>query len=102
MECPKCKTANSDAEQFCRRCHTTLRYRCPSCGATQRHGGTCDKCGIDFAKYAAMMIAHEQARAAREHEKVQEHVSVWKQVFLLPVTGGYSLIKFFFGRSRAS
>jgi hypothetical protein len=102
MECPKCKTANSDAEQFCRRCHTTLRYKCPSCGATQRHGGTCDKCGIDFAKYAAMMIAHEQARAAREHEKVQEHVSVWKQVFLLPVTGGYSLIKFFFGRSRAS
>ena len=102
MECPKCKTANSDAEQFCRRCHTTLRYKCPSCGAAQRHGGTCDKCGIDFAKYAAMMIAHEQARAAREHEKVQEHVSVWKQVFLLPVTGGYSLIKFFFGRSRAS
>lgn len=98
MECPKCKAANANTAQFCTRCHATLLYKCPSCRATQRHGGKCDKCGIDFAKYAAMMIAHEEARAAREHEKVREHASVWKQVFLLPITGGYSLIKFFLRR----
>lgn len=98
MECPKCKTANSDTAQFCKRCHATLLYKCPSCAATQRHGGACDKCGVDFAKYASMLVAQEQARATHEHEKVQDHVAAWKQAFLLPITGGYSLIKFFLRR----
>ncbi len=98
MECPKCKTANSDAAQFCKRCHATLLYKCPSCAATQRHGGTCDKCGVDFSKYAAMLVAREQTRAASKHDKVREHVSVWKQIILLPITGGYSLMKFLLRR----
>jgi hypothetical protein len=100
MECPKCKTANPDTTQFCKRCHATLLYKCPACGVSQRHGGTCDKCGVDFAKYAAMMIAHEEARAEREHEKVRERAAGWKQAFLLPVTGGFSLVKFFFGPKK--
>src|SRR5579864_1766341 len=101
MECPKCKAANPDTEQFCSRCHMTLLYKCPSCGGTQRQGGKCDKCGVDFAKYIHMVVAQEQIRAEREHEKVREHADVWKQVILLPVTGGLSLIKFFRNRSRA-
>lgn len=98
MECPKCKTVNPDTTQFCKRCHATLLYKCPSCGAAQRHGGTCDKCGVDFAKYAAMLVAQEQTRVTGERERVREHASIWKQAFLLPVTGGYSLIKFFMRR----
>jgi hypothetical protein len=95
MECPKCKTANADTAQFCTRCHATLLYKCPSCAATQRHGGKCDKCGIDFAKYATMMVAQEQIRASREHEKVRQNATTWRQIILLPVTGGYSLMKHF-------
>lgn len=45
-----------------------------------------------------MLVGQEQARAVHEHEKVRDHVSAWKQAFLLPITGGYSLIKFFLGR----
>ena len=100
MDCPKCKTANADTERFCRRCHATLLYKCPACGTTQRHGGACDNCGVNFAKYAGMLVAQEQIRADRKHEKVRESVSVWKQIILLPITGGYSLIRHLFKRSR--
>ncbi|HXT73070.1 MAG TPA: hypothetical protein VN785_04380 [Candidatus Angelobacter sp.] len=101
MECPKCKTPNGDAEQFCRRCHATLLFKCPSCAGTQRHGGTCDKCGVDFAKYGAMLVAQEQTRVSSEREKQVEKAAIWKQIILLPITGGYSLIRFFLSRSRA-
>ena len=99
MECPKCKAANSDAAQFCTRCHMTLLYKCPSCGATQRHGGKCDACGVDFAKFAAMLIAQEQTRVDREHEKAREKAAAWKQLILLPFTGGFSLVKHLLRRS---
>ena len=101
MECPKCKAPNGDAEQFCRRCHATLLFKCPSCAATQRHGGTCDKCGVDFAKYAFMLVAQEKTRATAEREKMVEKAGIWKQIILLPITGGYSLIRFFLHRDRA-
>lgn len=92
---------NGDTERFCRRCHATLLFKCPSCGATQRHGGTCDKCGVDFAKYAFMLVAQEQTRVSNEREKQVEKAAIWKQIILLPITGGYSLIRFFLNRSRA-
>lgn len=76
----------------------TLLYKCPACLATQRHGGTCDKCGVDFAKYAAMLIAQEETRAASQREKLRSNASMWKQIILLPVTGGYSLMKFLLRR----
>ena len=76
----------------------TLLYKCPSCMATQRHGGTCDKCGVDFAKYAAMLIAQEQNRVQHKRDKVRENASIWKQIILLPVTGGYSLVKYILRR----
>jgi len=98
MECPKCKTANSDTAQFCTRCHATLLYKCPSCAATQRHGGTCDKCGVDFAKYAGMLVVQEEVRAQHKHDERRQNASIWKQIILLPVTGGYSLMRFLLRR----
>jgi hypothetical protein len=97
MQCPKCQSANSDAAQFCTRCHATLRFLCPSCRHSQDHGGACDACGVDFGKYAAMLVAQEQIDADKEHARVRERVGLWKQVFLLPITGGFSLLKHFFG-----
>ena len=103
MDCPKCKTVNMDTEQFCRRCHMTLLYKCPSpsCGATQRHGGTCDHCGVDFAKYMHMVLSQEQIKADREHDKARERADGWKQIILLPFTGGLSLLKIIRNRTRA-
>jgi Double zinc ribbon len=97
MQCPKCKSGNSDAAQFCTRCHTTLRFICPACRHSQDHGATCDQCGVDFAKYAAMLIVKEQVEAENQHTRVRERAGLWKQVFLLPITGGFSLLKYFFG-----
>src|SRR5450755_2083253 len=51
FKCPKCGTDARDIARFCPRCHATLRFECPSCGNTQRAGGKCEKCGIDFVKY---------------------------------------------------
>lgn len=99
MQCPKCKTVNVDTEQYCRRCHMTLLYKCPSCGATQRTGGKCAMCGVDFAKYLQMVVAQEQIRANQSRERTQGRVSIWKQLILIPLTGGLSLFRFF--RNRA-
>lgn len=97
MQCPKCKTENSDVAQFCTRCHTTLRFICPSCRHSQEHGGACDQCGVDFAKYAAMLVAQEQIKVDKQHARVRDRAGLWKQLFLLPITGGFSLLKHFFG-----
>jgi hypothetical protein len=40
-------------------------------------------------------VAQEQIRASREHEKVRQNATTWRQIILLPVTGGYSLMKHF-------
>ncbi|HKF52876.1 MAG TPA: hypothetical protein VKB26_11230 [Candidatus Acidoferrales bacterium] len=53
---------------------------------------------MNFAKYAAMFVAQEEMRAQREHDKVRKTGSAWKQLILLPVTGGYSLVKFLLRR----
>lgn len=99
MECPKCKTQNADTVQFCTRCHATLLYKCPACAATQRHGGSCDKCGVDFAKYAAMLISQESIRAGRDRDRTRSRAEMLKQGLLLPITGGFSLIRYLFRRS---
>jgi predicted amidophosphoribosyltransferase len=95
MVCPKCQQENSDTAQFCSRCHMTLRFVCPTCHNIQRHGGTCDKCGLDFMKYAVTLQYEMQAKADKERAKLRTRSSILKQILLLPVTGGFSLLKFF-------
>jgi hypothetical protein len=95
MECPKCHTANGDADRFCKKCHHTLLFVCPACKAKQRHGGKCDACGVDLAKYAMALASQEETRVVHTREKSRERAAAWKQVALLPITGGYSLIKYF-------
>jgi PHP family Zn ribbon phosphoesterase len=100
MQCPKCQQDNAAAAQFCTRCHTPLRYTCPACKHVQTHGGRCDECGVDFAKYAAMLIFSAQDTARRDHERTRERTSYLKQLLLLPITGGISLVKFLITRLR--
>jgi PHP family Zn ribbon phosphoesterase len=100
MQCPKCKTENSETLTFCLRCHTPLKYTCPSCKHVQLKGGTCEKCGVDFAKYAAMLIFQAKDTAQAERTKAKGRNAILKQIILLPITGGLSLIKYFVGRAR--
>jgi hypothetical protein len=64
------------------------------------HGGTCDGCGLDFAKYAAMLVFRAMDDAQRERQKAKGRAAIWKQVFLFPITGGLSLIRYFTGKAR--
>jgi hypothetical protein len=101
MQCPQCKSENSGSAQFCTRCHATLRFICPACRHSQDdHGGACEQCGVDFAKYAAMLIVKEQVEAENQHTRVRNRVTLYKQAFLIPITGGLSLLKYLFTRTR--
>jgi hypothetical protein len=100
MQCAKCKTENSDTVTFCVRCHTPLKYTCPACKHVQLQGGKCEKCGVDFAKYAAMLVFQAKDSVQRERAKAKERAGIWKQILLLPITGGLSLIKYFVGRAK--
>ncbi len=100
MLCPKCHHDNPGTAQFCIRCHATLRFVCPACKHDQDHGGKCDQCGVDFAKYTAMLIFQAKDTAAQERARTRERASIFKQILLLPVTGGLSLLKFFSDRLR--
>jgi hypothetical protein len=94
MRCPKCQQENPAGTRFCKRCHTPLTYTCPSCKHVQEHGGTCDKCGVDFAKYATLLMFQVKDEAAKERERARTRASLAKQLVLLPITGGISLVKY--------
>ncbi len=100
MQCPKCRHENPEKALFCTRCHAPLHFTCPACRHVQDRGGKCDQCGVDFAKYAAMLVfqAREIAQGKRKH--TGEKTSLAKQIILIPLTGGLSLLKYVFSRLR--
>ena len=100
MQCPKCDHTNPKTAQFCTRCHTPLRYTCHACKHVQAHGGKCDKCGVDFAKYAGVLMFQTQVKADKEHERSQRRTSLLKQILLFFLTGGLSLLWYFFSKGR--
>ncbi|MGH9451910.1 MAG: hypothetical protein ACRD11_15475 [Terriglobia bacterium] len=72
----------------------TLRFTCPSCKHTQDHGGKCDHCTVDFAKYAMMRELQMEGEETRRREQAESRHTLVKQALLLPVTGGWSLLKY--------
>jgi hypothetical protein len=66
----------------------------------QSQGGRCEKCGIDFAKYAAMLVFRAQSEIAAQRDHTRARTAVWRQVLLFPLTGGLSLGKFLLGKLR--
>jgi hypothetical protein len=100
MQCAKCKTENPETATFCIRCHAPLKYTCPACKHVQLEGGKCEKCGVDFAKFAAMLVFQARDTAQAERSKANERTAIWKQIILLPITGGLSLIKYFVGKTK--
>lgn len=100
MQCPKCRQENLETAQFCKRCHAPLRYVCPACKHAQSHGGTCDHCGVDFTKYALLLQFQMKTQAEKDREQVRTRNAIFKQILLLPLTGGLSLLKYFRARLR--
>jgi double zinc ribbon protein len=94
MICPKCSSENTDVAQFCKRCHTPLRYICPACKHVQLHGGKCDQCGVDFLKYAMTLVSQSQGQAELDRQRKKSRAAMVKQIVLLPITGGWSLLKY--------
>ena len=94
MICQKCNHDNPETVRFCIRCHMTLRFTCPACQNVQAHGGTCGRCGVDFLKYAAILQFNMEHTVRREREKAKARSAAVKQVILLPITGGWSLMKY--------
>ena len=72
----------------------TLRFICPACEHIQPHGGKCEGCGVDFMKYAAVLQLQMEETARAEREKAKARSAAVRQIVLLPVTGGWSLLKY--------
>ncbi len=100
IKCPKCAADAREVARFCPRCHATLRFECPACKHEQRKGGSCEKCDVDFAKYITAVVAAKKVEADQVHDRIERRTGIIKQVFLLPLTGGLSLFKYFVRRSK--
>ena len=100
MLCPKCRQENPDSAQFCRRSHAPMKYVCPACRNVQSEGGKCQKCGVDFAKYGAMLAFKAQQEADQARAQMRSRTGWVKQLLLLPITGGISLVKFLLEQIR--
>ena len=96
IKCPKCGADAREVARFCPRCHMTLRYTCPSCGNEQRHGGTCDKCGVDFIKYLGAVVSGKKAQSDAIHDRLQSRSNLVVNLLLIPITGGAHLFKYLF------
>jgi len=100
MNCPKCGSEERDVARFCRRCHATLRYQCPSCRHEQRQGGICENCGIDFLKYVTAVVAEKHAETDVINDRLEQRSTLLKNILWVPLTGGISLLRHFFPTSR--
>ncbi len=100
MECPKCGGPARDIARFCPRCHATLRYDCPSCHHEQRHGGSCDKCGVDFLKYLGAVVAGKRAEADAVHDRIEQRSNMIKHLLYTPFTLGIPLLRELLGGGR--
>jgi hypothetical protein len=94
MQCAKCGQENPDANQFCSRCHNPSKFTCPACKHIQDHGGKCDECGVDFVKYAMMLVFQGQTSTQQSRLRKKGRGEVIRQILLLPITGGWSLLKY--------
>jgi hypothetical protein len=92
VKCPKCGADAREVARFCQRCHMTLRFTCPACKNEQRKGGTCEKCGVDFLKYITAVVDAKKDTRDVAQDRFDRRTSLVKNVLLIPITGGLSLL----------
>jgi hypothetical protein len=100
IPCPKCGAAVREIARFCQRCHMTMRFDCPSCGNKQRTGVKCEKCGINFVKYIGAVVAAKKPEEDTIEAKLERRGAFLKNIFAIPLTGGFRLFKQLFQASN--
>ena len=95
--CSKCGLENPVTVRFCKRCHMPTRYECPACHHLQMQGGKCEQCGIDFAKYATMLLTQAETLAQRDRATRVKPKSALVHILLLPVMPVIALYKLLMG-----
>jgi len=55
---------------------------------------------VDFAKYAAMLQFQMKAESDQERARFKKRSAIYKQILLLPLTGGLSLLRYLMTRLR--
>ena len=98
VACPKCGRSSPDSVRFCTTCHFPLRFVCPACAHTQREGGACEACGVEFAKYGLTQLSRMKLESERETARLKKQSAIFREVILAFATGGLSLLKYL--RSR--
>jgi hypothetical protein len=93
MQCPKCRAEVREVARFCQRCHATLRYLCPSCHHEQRHGGTCEKCGVDFLKYISAVVTSKRTAGDQSDDRIDQRSTFLKNLLLIPLNLGIPLFR---------
>jgi hypothetical protein len=96
IKCPKCGSDVREVARFCQRCHRTMRYECPACKNTQREGGKCEKCGVDFLKYISAVVSSKAAEADAIHDRLEQRSAFMKNLLWLPFTLGFPIIRDYF------
>jgi hypothetical protein len=96
LKCPKCGSDVREVARFCQRCHHTMRYECPACKNSQRAGGKCEKCGVDFLKYIGAVVSAKKAEADTVHERLEQRSNFLKNILWIPFTLGFPLIRDYF------
>ncbi len=71
----------------------TLRFECPSCHHEQRHGGACDKCGVDFLKYINAVVSAKKNESDVARDRLEQRSSLLKHLLFVPFTMGIPLIR---------
>lgn len=94
MICPKCGCENPASARFCVHCHMTLLFVCPACSHSQAHSGACEKCGLDFAKYAIATESQMENLERSNRERKESRNEIVKQALAVPLTGGWSLVRY--------
>ncbi|HTS68462.1 MAG TPA: zinc ribbon domain-containing protein [Terriglobia bacterium] len=101
MQCPKCKTENTEQVVYCVRCHTPLKYTCPACKHVQLQGGQCEKCGVDFAKYAAMLIFQAQEASQQKRKRTGWRPPIWVHIVFFPFPAIIQLVLYLVRKARS-
>jgi hypothetical protein len=77
-----------------------LRFECPSCKHEQRHGGICEKCGVDFLKYITAVVSVKKAETDLERERIEQRSTLLKNLLLVPVNLGIPLLRDLLGGKK--
>ena len=75
MNCPRCKSQNSETAAFCDECGTPLETACSSCGEANRRGAKfCKKCGQSLSR-PGVATQSSAANTSQRQPPIPKHLA---------------------------